>query len=187
MLTLNLLPTRQKHEVRVLRILQLAKSILALLLLVAIISSLVVIAAHTILEVNYWPMVARVGVTAGRTRDFDREVRELNARIKAIEEIQKEKTYWSEVFVSFTQCIPPGIQMTEIRLDKVAKSVFIRGKAKTREDLIGFQKNLEAFPVISDIKAPLSNLLFPTDVDFRFEGKLNLEKQPKIIAHVNKK
>lgn len=174
MVTLNLLPPREKSEVRLLYILQFTKSCLSLLLFITIIGAVVISTAFFTLETDFYPMVSGTTLMQRDTKDFSQEVRRLNMELRAIKEIQEGGVEWSKVLIQFTETIPDDIQITSLVLNKTSLKVNIRGKAKTREDVLAFQDNLENFPLFSDVIGPVSNILYPKDVEFQFNAQLQL-------------
>lgn len=174
MITLNLLSPSQKSEVRLLRILQFSKSCLSLLLFITVIGGVVLFTALFALEVDFYPIISETSLMQKETKDFSGQVRRLNMELGAIKAIQEEGVEWSTIVLQFTQTIPEGIQIVSLSLDKTSQVVNIRGKGKTREDVLKFQENLENCPLLSDVTGPLSNILYPENVDFQFDAKLNL-------------
>jgi Tfp pilus assembly protein PilN len=174
MVILNLLPPREKSEVRLLYILQFTKSCLSLLLFITIVGAVVISTAFFTLETDFYPVIGGATLMQRDSKDFSQEVRKLNMELRAIKEIQGGAVEWSKVLIQFTETIPDDIQITSLVLDRTSLKVNIKGKAKTREDVLAFQDNLENFPLFSDVIGPVSNILYPKNVNFQFDAKLNL-------------
>jgi len=103
------------------------------------------------------------------------EIRAINAQVSEIDKVQTGFIQWSHVVSELSSQIPVGNSLTTMQFDINTLDVLIAGQSLTRFDLLALEKKLKSSPYLTDIKSPLSNLLFPFNIAFTFSAKLNLE------------
>lgn len=120
--------------------------------------------------------------TSQKMNNFSSDISNLNNKIKIINKIQNDYSPIAEILSLFIKVVPDNIFISNLKLEKDTSEkdylwlVKINGKAKTRDDLMRFQSNLERTDGFSEVEFPISNLLKRSDIDFQFTAKLN----PKI-------
>ena len=117
-----------------------------------------------------------------KLNNFSSDITNLNNKIKIINKIQNDYSPIAETLSLFIKVVPDKIFISNLKLEKDTSEkdyfwlVKINGKAKTRDDLMRFQSNLEQVDGFSEVEFPISNLLKRSDIDFQFTAKLT----PKI-------
>lgn len=176
---INLLPTKEKKELK-LRILErhiiifgsfLISIILFLIICLVIIYLVLFLAQSKITQSN---------ALFGQAQELEKQVNNLNKelsgfinqRLEQINQIEKEKIYWSQVLEKLAQITPKN---TRLDLLEIGEEVKIGGYAKTRDDVLLFQKILEQEEQFIKINSPLSNFVKQKNVDFYFSFQINHE------------
>lgn len=100
----------------------------------------------------------------------------INQRLEYINQIEDKKIYWSEVLEQLTIITPNNIRLVLLETDKKEENkIKIGGNAKTRDDVLLFQKILEQQKKFKEVESPLSNFVKQEDVDFYFSFKIKNE------------
>ena len=95
-------------------------------------------------------------------------VTSLNQKIAALEKLQKEQIRWSEVLFGLSREIPLDLRLKEIRIDRENQKVIIKGEAKNRVAVLNLENNLKNSQFFERIKSPLSNITTRENVVFEF-------------------
>ena len=98
---------------------------------------------------------------------YEEKFRQVNTLIKTMGKIQTGHLYWYRFFQQLNEVIPEGIYITDLSTKDY--TIFLVGKAKTRDDLLNFKNSLEASACFKNINIPLSNLVVKNDVDFQID------------------
>lgn len=109
---------------------------------------------------------------------YEEKFKQVNVLIKTIGKIQAEHLHWQSFFQQLNDIMPAGIYLTDLSTKDY--TVFLVGKAKTRDDLLNFKSSLEATACFKNVNIPLSNLVVKDDVDFQIDISINedcLKKQ----------
>ena len=109
---------------------------------------------------------------------YEEKFKQVNILIQTIKKTQAGHLYWQNFFQQLSSVTPNSIYISDLSTKDY--TVFLIGKAKTRDDLLDFKSNLEANPCFKDVNVPLSNLVVKNDVDFQIDISINkdcLKKQ----------
>ncbi len=170
LITINLLPEKEKINLKREKAYQMIFiSVLILSLTIAIIG-LEVFFAKKILQESLFVFIPRITYD----EEFVEKIKKLNFELTVINEIQNNYLEIVPLFTSLSQLTPKNSFIKFFSLDREKKTFQIKGWAKTRKELLEFQRGLENSGIFVDIQAPLSNLLKEEDIDFEFSGKLNI-------------
>lgn len=118
----------------------------------------------------------------------NKEIKQLNASINSIEKLQKRAAPASILIEDIVRRTPPGILISELDFETQTRSMRINGFASTRDSLLSYESNLLDSPFIEKLDSPISNLFLKTDLDFRFQAVLNIDRlrqelEPKNDEH----
>lgn len=174
MIILNLLPKEEKTIYKQERSYLIIKNSLLLLMIAVALITTILASAKFILEKNFSSLVGDVSSPSNLNVEMRKKITNINAKLQKISEIQKEYFNFSEPLVHLSGLLPENVQIFSLNLDAASREFFIKGKAKTRESLLNFQKKLEDSPIFKEIQFPLTNLLYKENVIFEFSGKLTL-------------
>lgn len=108
-------------------------------------------------------------------KSLEMSAREINNTLEGIDKIGENQIYWDDALDEVMQVIPSEVQIYSLEIDPTGKFVII-GIAKTREQVLALQSNLNSSPDFKDIQFPYDNLTKPNDVEFKFTGTFLLDK-----------
>lgn len=167
---LNLLPPKQKRELRLDLLNQAIAAFGIAAILVVLILTLVLAIALFYLNINLAQLEKELISWQAKPeieelKNLEEKVKEVNQNLAFLEEYQKEQTGFSLILENLSEEVLSGIRFNNMSLEKSGK-VNIRGHALTRDILLTFKNNLERAPYVSDFDFPLSNLTKSEDIDF---------------------
>ncbi|MFN3301790.1 MAG: PilN domain-containing protein [Patescibacteria group bacterium] len=168
MINLNLLPEKEKKNLRKERIYQFIFISFFILLIGIVVISLELFLAKNVLKES----LSIYTTSLSQEQGFIEKIKELNFKFAIIEEVQSN--YWqvSPILIHLAEITPSASYLKSISLDREKKEFQIKGKVKTRRDLLELQGYLERSLFFKEIEAPLSNLLRQENIEFEFKGKL---------------
>lgn len=102
---------------------------------------------------------------------YKEEFKKINETGQILGKIQSGHLRWKNVFVELSNITPEGIYTTNLSTKDY--SLFLSGKAKTRENLLDFKNKLETSSCFQKINVPLSNLVVKNDIDFQIDLAIN--------------
>lgn len=167
---LNLLPPKQKRELRLDLLNQAIAAFGIAAILVVLILTLVLAIALFYLNINLAQLEKELVSWQAKSEieeleNLEEKVKEVNQNLAFLEEYQEERVEFSLMLEILAQGVPSGIRFNNMSLEKSGKAS-IRGYALTRDILLTFKNNLERAPYVSDFDFPLSNLTKSEDIDF---------------------
>lgn len=98
---------------------------------------------------------------------YEEKFKQVNTLGQELVEIQSGHMYWQQPLQELSNIMPEGIYLSNISTKNY--TIFLIGKARTREDLLGFKDKLDSSECFQDINVPLSNLVVKNDVDFQID------------------
>ncbi len=176
MITLNLLPKEEKIAYKQERYFNIIKNSLYLALIALILIATSLLGARTILEKNFVNIVENDSVSPFATLKIKNKVNNINKKLQEINEIQKDYFNFYNPVIELGNLLPGNVQINLLNLDKNKLTFSLKGLAKTRDDLLNFQKNLESSSIFKNIKFPLSNFFSKENIIFEFSGEFNNSK-----------
>lgn len=176
---INLLPTKEKKELKLCileRNIIIFGSFLISIILFLIICLVIIYLALFLTQSK----IKQSNILFSQAQELEKQVNVLNKelsgfinqRLEHINQIEKEKIYWSQVLEKLAEIIPKNTYLALLEIDEKVK---IGGHAKTRDDVLLFQKILEQEEQFTEIDSPLSNFVKQKNVDFHFSFKINHE------------
>ncbi len=176
MIILNLLPKEERitHERE--SNYEIAKNSLYLFLIIFIFINIAILWTQTFLEKNFSGLIEN-GSSSSSTMQIKNKIKVINKKLQKINEIQKDYFNFSSPLIEIGKLLPQGVQINFLNLDKPKKQFILNGYAKTRDDLLKFQKTMEGSPFFANIKFPLDNLLLKENINFEFSGILDVEEK----------
>jgi len=185
MITLNLISPQYKKELKLREICIIIKNITLAILIFTTVSSLILFSAQTILTHNYSKVVQETTLVSKPLPQPQREIKDLNEQLKTIQKIQEQYVSFSEILFYLSKSIPQGVIINSLEIDRVSKTVNIKGKAGLREDFLNFKENLTSSKIFTDPEFPISSILEKENITFDIKTGLNLEAFNKTKEHKN--
>lgn len=176
MLALNLVSQDLKKEIKLRRLYHSLKRIYFLLLIVVIFTAITLLVAQIILQNNFNKIVEQTTLITKNSQTYNLRVREVNARLNSVDQIQNNFVYWTKLFEALTGGIKNDVTFSYLKINGGDSSAMIRGAAKTRSGLLDFKETLESSDIFSDINFPLSNLLEKNNINFEISAKLDINR-----------
>ncbi len=107
--------------------------------------------------------------------DLTKKIAEINSYIKTIDQYHSTPLTFSKLLDTIADTIPEGAYLTGVALNP-KNELRITGFAATRNDVVTIEKKLKELPILTNILAPLDNLLKPRDINFEFTAQINQKK-----------
>lgn len=179
MITLNLIPTGDKQELRLLRIFLAVKNIISLSLVGIITIATGLIFAKVFLQ-NYFTHIAASSMktSVSSTLFSTNEIQSLQQEINTIKKIQADYIPWSQVLLELSARIKDGITLSDLRISADGQTE-ISGIARTREDLLRLHDLLVSSGMADDFEIPLALKLQQASIKFHFSIKINIPGLPE--------
>ena len=102
---------------------------------------------------------------------YQEKFKKINDLDQVLDKIQLGHLYWINLFQKLNEATPNSIQISNLSTKNY--TVFLVGKAKTRDDLLNFKNKLGESTCFQNINVPLSNLVVKDNVDFQIDLTLN--------------
>ena len=172
MLTLNIISQELKKEIKLKAIFQLLKKSLSILIIIISIYAIVILIAKLILQIHFVRTIQETTLVTKSTENYSKKVKDIDKQLNYIGNIQNEAIDWSYLVEYIAQNTKDDIKFSQIKLDKENETVYLRGKADTRENLLLLKETLDDSTYFSDIEFPIQNLLEKNNINFDIRAKL---------------
>jgi len=174
MLTLNLVSSGQKKEIKLRHIYGLIKTVNYILIIIAIIIAIILLVAKTILQSKFNEIVAETTLVTRTNQGYNNDVREINNKINFISEIQNDYIPWSVLLAALANMAPSDVSFYYLKVNSQDQTITIKGKALLRSSLLDFKDKMADSVYFKDIDFPIQNILEKENIDFEINAKLNL-------------
>lgn len=172
---MNLLPFYQKKRVKLLLFYQNIIFSGFLLIIFVLILTIILGGFSFFLDLNYQAVEKEIIVEQSRVvrtetvEGIEKKVKDLNKELSRFKNIQKEQSDIYQVLEKiYQEVLSNRVQVHSLEIDRETKKVLVVGFSLTREDLLEIKEILETSQEYKDIDFPLSNLVSPKDINFRF-------------------
>jgi len=174
MITLNLVSTGQKREIKLRRIYGFVKVVNLALIIITIAIAMILLAAKITLQLKFNNIVNQTTLVTKNNRGYNNHVREINNKLSFIEKVQADFIPWSHLIKSLAEMTPSDINLYYLKLNSLDQTFKIKGRAGLRNSLLDFKDKIAATAYFKDIEFPIKNLLEKENIDFEINAKLNL-------------
>jgi Tfp pilus assembly protein PilN len=165
--TLNLLPNPQKKSLRTAQTMAFLQSLALFVMLVALIIASLIFSLKLILE-HEVESNARQSHSSFEEYDLlTQQMRGINDYIDRVDDVHGHFVDWSAVLEQLGHAAPHGLQFEGITIQP-DMTLMVEGSAKTRDDVLAMEKQLNEYPHFIDISSPLSNILQKQNLRFEF-------------------
>lgn len=175
MICLNLLSQSKKEELKFKKLHILLKDFLLIILIFAILIAIILEGANAILVNIFNDTIFSTSLVNTDYKLFKTDIEKMNRLLANVKETQKNYIYYDDLLLEITNLIPKDITLSNLSINIENKKATFKGRAKTRDGFLEFQKNLEASAIFNNIQAPISNMLKKENIDFFIEADLMLE------------
>lgn len=177
MITLNLIPQKEKHELKLLGLYLATKNIIFLTLFGIIIIAIVLLGAKFVLQDYFNKVVDENYLSAGIGKFTISEIKIFKQDLKEIIKIQKDYQSWFNFFTAFNKLVSQGIAIDTLDISK--NQIKISGISKNRDSLLEFKNNLDNSDLFGEFEIPLDTLFKKEDISFNLDLKFDINKLDK--------
>ncbi|MBI4363608.1 MAG: PilN domain-containing protein [Candidatus Doudnabacteria bacterium] len=111
----------------------------------------------------------REALKSSDTQELEKQVTDLNAQIRLINQLKSQHLEWSKALVELAVLLPSDMQITVLSLDRETGQISILGNAGSRESVIKFWASVKKSSYFTGIDFPLANLEKPSSITFTFK------------------
>lgn len=173
MLSLNLVSQELRNDLKLRRLYKILKRVDFVLIIFIIFIAVMMLVAKIMLQNNFNQVVEQTTRITKNSQSYNLKVREINAKINAVEQIQKDFIVWTDIYEELAALTNEDITFTGINLNGTNKTLKVGGLAKTRDGLMAFKDKLEKSEYFSKIDFPISNILEKANVNFQINAAIN--------------
>ena len=106
-------------------------------------------------------------------KDYDAEIKNMNARVVEVQKIQNGQLYWSKFFSKMEELIPEGIIINNMTTKDY--SISLAGDSDNRDSLTTLKEKIETDGCFTDVNLPLSYLVEKENLTFQIDFKIKKE------------
>ena len=169
---LNLLSPAKQTHLRLMMYGQYSRHLLEHLFLVIALSGIILLGGQTLLDSYFQSLASDLTSLSTRQASKNRQIKTINAVLSQTAAIQERYTLWTPLITHIVNAVPDHVTLTAFQLDAPNKTYTFSGLAARREDLLLFQRELQALPQIAAVNIPLPNLIEQQQVRFSFTATL---------------
>lgn len=174
MITLNLIPEKEKNDIKLLNTYLAVKNLIFLFVFTLIVSTIVLLGAKITLSDYFIQVVSQNSLTSSNSGYSETKIRKIKHEVITIKRIQDEHMPWIKFFVKFSDLVPQGVIISDIAIDK--QIVTMSAIAKKRDSLLIFQENLKKSGYFEDFKLPYDVLFAKENIKFTLKIKYDVKK-----------
>jgi len=110
--------------------------------------------------------------------DNNSRVKDINARLAAVAQIQAEFVPYSRYVEDITNLIPAGVILSRLYINDSSKTVGMIGLALKQSDLQRLKKNLKEAPFLTDVNIPVQQEIKKDNIEIDIQMKFDPTKLP---------
>ncbi len=172
MLTLNIISSDLKKEIKLKNIFKSLKKIVYITILFVIIYSIVLLIADFTLGNHYEIIAIKSAKSDSEQNKTIENISEINSKIEETSKIQKEFINWVSLIEEISNSTKQDIKFSKISFSK-EDGLSLIGNSKSREALLSLKKYLDEAKFLKDVDFPIENLLKKEDINFKIGAKFN--------------
>lgn len=177
MLKINLLPSQQKKEAKIEKINHLT---VFYGFLVVLSFSIFIVLLYNVQLFLLWKTEdiereienKQKTLQIQETKKTEKNIQDVNKILGEITQVKNNQPKWSGIVERLSLLVPSGVQLKNLSANWESRNITIIGFSPTRSGVLSFESTLKESPLFEITEAPLSNLIKPADIDFRFELKI---------------
>jgi len=178
-INLNLLPPMKKEKLGHLIKFIFSKHILEIILFMISTMAIILIWSWMILQDGFTQLASASLLVNKEYASYNQDIKKLNLLISNIDKTTSGHETVIPKINDFSKNLPANIRINSFRLDKKLYILPIQGTAKTRQDLLDYQKTLKKLTWTQGFSTPVSKLFQKENISFEFETKLSNIKKVK--------
>ncbi|MFH1046986.1 MAG: PilN domain-containing protein [Patescibacteria group bacterium] len=168
--TLNLLPPKQKHSLRTALAMAFVQSLAVLVTVAILFVAGTLVALRVILTQGVDKLAEQSTASSGEHKALTQQMRGINDYIGRADSAHGRFVDWSAVLESLGHSAPSGIKFEGISIAP-DMTLTVEGTAKTRDDVLAMESQLNSYAHFTNVTSPLSNILKQENLRFEFQMK----------------
>jgi len=174
MLHLNLISEELREDIKLRHIYKMLKRVIFFLMVITIFVAIIFLISKIILQNSFNKIVEQTTLITKSSQGRNTKIREINAKIDYINEMQGNYIEWSYLIEYLARNINNDITFNSIKINKEEGKIDLKGVARSRDNLLLLKKELDNSDMFANIDFPLSNILEKNDINFEIKADLNL-------------
>ncbi len=175
---LNLLSPLQKTELKSIKLQFLIKNLWFQVVSVLVIISTVLLFNFLLLKNNLNYLESEVNdeklfFESKNISSLEELIKQLNSQLNTAAKVQEDYIKWSDKIVAITGLVPDGVSLSDLQLVTSDKEINITGVAKTRDNLLQLQSNLNNHEFFTNVTTPISSLIQKENITFKITATLS--------------
>jgi hypothetical protein len=176
MIKLNLVSENLKKEIKLRRIYGIIKKTAFTLLFIVILYSITLLLSRLLILNKFDDVVDQTTLITKNAQSYNSRINKINSILDYISQTQENFIRLSCFMKSLKNLSGPDITLDQIIFNREKTSVIIRGKSKTRDQLLDFKEKLEKSGLLAEINLPLKNLLTREEINFEISASVITDK-----------
>jgi len=176
MIKLNLVSENLKKEIKLRRVYGIIKKIAFIFLFITIIYAVALLFSSMLIANSFEETVSQTTLITKNAQNYNNLIRDINSRLSSISEAQKSFIRLSCFLKDLKTYSGSNILLDQITFNREKSSVVMRGRSKTRDELLNFKEKLDKSGFFLATDLPLKNLLIREDIEFEITASVILEK-----------
>lgn len=183
-ITTNLLPPKQKSEIRFERtqsfiIMGIVSVFIVTFSIIALFFGMEILVENKLKIIQDQVMAKEEQIEKEKVGKLETDIKDLNRYLKRLDGIQKGHLYWSDILKNLIELVPGGVKIASLSANQEDRRIEIQGNANTRDQLLNFEENLRNSKIFEGVESPLSNIVKKENVDFEITFYLKEEALTK--------
>lgn len=177
---LNFLPTEEQKTVKKDSLMFALKNLSVWGIVVALVVIALLVSAQIVLKRQLENWTKQSDLVSEQKLILADRVTTLNNELEEVDQIQQGFVPWSRVLIHIAQLVPDGNRIDSFSVAADSGLIKIKGYARERKNVLNFEEQLKASPIVDEVKSPLSNLLNSVDITYEFEVTINQDNFDKL-------
>ena len=172
-ININLLSPRKKARLQTLVKFIFSKHLLEIAIFTTAVVAIFMVWSWLVLQDGFANLATASTTVNKEYATYNKDIKEINSMVRNVNNSSKEFQPMSPYFLELASNLPDNIKLQSILLDRPNKNLELQGVAKTRDDLLAYQKSLKKIKWLGEVGAPASKLFQKENITFRFKTKVS--------------
>lgn len=173
MLRLNILPQKQKKEIRLKLLYNKLKNIFSVIIIISCAYAILLLLMELTLQMHFISTIDETSLINKSTENYSTKIYDINVQLDEAETIQKNYSQKSILIEFLSQNIKSDISISNLSLNKNNNTLSLTGFSGSRQSLLDLKEVLENADNFSSVNFPISNLLKKNDINFDISAQID--------------
>lgn len=151
------------------------KDVLETSLMIVLVAAVALVGGQWFLQSYFNDLTEKMVAVSNQKSDVNQRIKQVNLVLRDISLMHREYVPWTPTIQQISQAVPANIVMESFILERDTNIFTFAGIAKTRTDLLEFQKKLQALPFVTKVELPLSQLTEKEQIPFIIKAAVKEE------------